>query len=88
MVVSPDQKVVFSDGDKFDELIQEANQGVNGVEVKGQIVGFDGVYPVISVRDFRVEYLVEPNMKENADEAEATPKQEPEYLKKTKDTDR
>jgi hypothetical protein len=88
MVVSPDQKVVFSGDDKFDELIQEANQGVNGVEVKGQIVGFDGVYPVISVRDFRVEYLVEPNMKEEADEAEETPKREPEYLKKTEDTDK
>ena len=88
MVVSPDQKVVFSDGDKFDELIQEVNQGVNGVEVKGQIAGFDGVYPVISVRDFRIEYLVEPNMTENADEAEETPKREPEYLKKTEDTDK
>ena len=88
MVVSPDQKVVFSDGDKFDELIQEANQGVNGVEVKGQIVGFDGVYPVISVRDFRVEYLVEPNMQETAEEAEETPKREPEYLKATEDTDK
>jgi hypothetical protein len=88
MVVSPDQKVVFSGDDKFDELIQEANQGVNGVEVKGQIVGFDGVYPVISVRDFRVEYLVEPSMKEEANEAEETPKREPEYLKKAEDTDK
>ncbi len=88
MVVSPDQKVVFSSDDKFDELIQEANQGVNGVEVKGQIVGFDGVYPVISVRDFRVEYLVEPSMKEEANEAEETPKREPEYLKKAEDTDK
>jgi hypothetical protein len=85
MVVSPDQKVVFSGDDKFDELIQEANQGVNGVEVKGQIVGFDGVYPVISVRDFRVEYLVEPSMKE---EAEETPKREPEYLKRSEGTDK
>ena len=88
MVVSPDQKVVFSSGDKFDELIQEANQGAQGVEVKGQIVGFDGVYPVISVRDFRVEYLIEPNLPENAEEAEEPPKQEPEYLKKTEDTDK
>ncbi|CAI8041970.1 hypothetical protein GBAR_LOCUS23299 [Geodia barretti] len=88
MVVSPDQKVVFSGDDKFDELIQEANQGVNGVEVKGQIVGFDGVYPVISVRDFRVEYLVEPSMKEEANEAEETPKRELEYLKKAEDTDK
>ena len=88
MVVSPDQKVVFSSGDKFDELIQEANQGVQGVEVKGQIAGFDGVYPVISVRDFRVEYLIEPNTQENADEAEETPKPEPEYLKETEDTDK
>ncbi len=86
MVVSPDQKVVFSDGDKFDELIQEANQGTQGVEVKGQIAGFDGPYPVISVRDFRVEYMIEPNMKEKDDEAEETPKGEPEYLKKNEAT--
>lgn len=88
MVVSPDQKVVFSDGDKFDELVQEANQGANSVEVRGQIAGFDGVYPVISVRDFRVEYLVEPSMKEEVGEAEEPPKREPEYLKKTEDTDK
>ena len=81
MVVGRDQKVVFSSGDKFDELIQEAGQGVHGVEVKGQIAGFDGVYPVISVRDFRVEYLIEPNTEEKANEAEETPKGEPEYLK-------
>ena len=87
MVVGWDQKAVFSSNDKFDELIQEANQGVNGVEVKGQVVGFDGVYPVISVRDFRVEYLVEPNIEEKANEAEESPKREPEYLKKTEDTD-
>lgn len=87
MVVGWDQKAVFSSNDKFDELIQEANQGVNGVEIKGQVVGFDGVYPVISVRDFRVEYLVEPNIEEKANETEESPKREPEYLKKTEDTD-
>ena len=85
MVVSSDQKVVFSGGDKFDELIQEASQSAQEVEVKGQIAGFDGVYPVISVRDFRVEYLVEPSMKE---EAEETPKRDPEYLKRSEGTDK
>ena len=87
MVVGWDQKAVFSSNDKFDELIQEANQGVNGVEVKGQVVGFDGVYPVISVRDFRVEYLVEPNLEEKANETEESPKREPEYLKRTEGAD-
>ena len=88
MVVGPDQKVVFSDGDKFDELIQAANQGVQGIEVKGQIAGFDGPYPVISVRDFRVEYMIKPNMKEKTDASEEIPEREPEYLKKTEDTDK
>ena len=77
-----EEKVVFSDSDKFDELIQEAGRGDQAVEVKGQIVGFDGPYPVISVRDFRVEYMVEPSKKEEAEEAEEAPKGEPEYLKK------
>ena len=88
MVVSPDQMIVFSSGDKFDELRQKAGQGVNGVEVKGQIAGFDGPYPVISVRDFRVEYLVEPSMKDEAAETEESSKREPEYLKRAEDTDK
>jgi len=79
-----EEKIVFSDNDQFDALIQEAGQGDQAVEVKGQISGFDGPYPVMSVRDFRVEYMVEPRMPEKADEAEETPKGEPEYLKEDK----
>ena len=57
------QKIVFSKNDKFDELRLEASksEGDNTVEVEGKIVGFDGPYPVMSIRKFRVEYKVETN---------------------------
>jgi hypothetical protein len=83
-----EEKIVFSDNDKFDLLRQEAGQGDQAVEVKGQITGFDGPYPVMSVRQFRVEYMVEPRMKEKAEEAEETPEGEPEYLEDAEDTDK
>ena len=51
---------VFSQNEQLDELIQEAGKGQKMVEVKGQLAGFDGNYPVMSVRKFRVEYVVEP----------------------------
>ena len=71
------RKFVFEDNDKLDELIQEAGRGQRTVEIKGQISGFDGPYPVISVRKFRVEYVVEPAQR---DETEESPRGEPEYL--------
>ncbi|MCZ6679283.1 MAG: hypothetical protein O7E52_18795 [Candidatus Poribacteria bacterium] len=84
-----DEKIVFTDNEEFDQLRQEAGQGGQAVEIKGQIAGFDGPYPVMSVRDFRVEYLVEPGMNEEAEGAEETPKEGPEYLEQApEDTDK
>ena len=59
------ETVVFSGNDKFDELRREVSEGVDegkgdpAVEVEGKIVGFDGPFPVMSIRKFRVEYKVE-----------------------------
>jgi len=83
-----DEKIVFSDSEEFDQLRQEAGQGDQAVEIKGQIAGFDGPYPVMSVREFRVEYMVEPSMKEKAEAGEETPEEKPEYLEDVpEDTD-
>ncbi len=68
-----DQKIVFSDNDEFDQLKQEAGQRDGVVEIKGKIAGFDGPYPVMSVRTFRVEYAVEPLPKNSAAEPEEIP---------------
>ncbi len=59
------EKVVFSSNDKFDELRREVSKGVDegkrdpAVEVEGKIVGFDGPFPVMSIRKFRVDYKIE-----------------------------
>ena len=50
-----DQKVVFSDNEKFDQLRQDAAKTDREVKVKGVIAGFDGPYPVVSVRSYRFE---------------------------------
>ncbi|MCZ6677502.1 MAG: hypothetical protein O7E52_09645 [Candidatus Poribacteria bacterium] len=71
-----DQKMVFRDSEKFDQLRQEAGQDNRAVEVKGQIVGFDGPYPVMSVRGFRVEYLVGPRLKNEAEQQETPASEE------------
>ena len=62
-----DQKIVFSDNDEFDQLRQEAGKGDQAIEVKGRIAAFDGPYPVMSVREFRTEYIVEPRREEQAE---------------------
>ena len=66
------EKVVFSRNDKFDELRLEVSEGVDegkrdpAVEVEGKIVGFDGPYPVMSIRKFRVDYKIETNTGEKS----------------------
>ena len=74
-----DEKIVFADSDEFDQLRQEAGQDGRRVKVKGVIVGFDGPYPIMSVRDHRLEYIVEPNPKAEKDEAEKEKQKKPTY---------
>ena len=74
-----DQKIVFSNNDKFHQLRQEASRSKRDqtVEVKGKIVGFDGPYPVMSIRKFSVDYSVEPHSREKA---KKQPNESYEYL--------
>ena len=82
-----DQKIVFSDNEEFDQLRQKASQGDRALEVQGQISGFDGPYPVMSVRKFRVEYLIEPRVKNEAKGQEEIPQEEPALDEKHEGTD-
>ena len=50
-----EQKVVFSHNDLFDRLRHDAAKTEKEVEVEGVIAGFDGPYPVVSIRSYRLE---------------------------------
>jgi hypothetical protein len=82
-----DQKFVFSDNDEFDQLKQEAGQRNGVVEIKGKIAGFDGPYPVMSVRKYRVEYIVEPRLKDKAGDQQETPQEKPPVEESPEGTD-
>jgi hypothetical protein len=82
---------VFGDNDEFDELRREAGQEGRSVEVTGVISGFDGPYPVVSVREYRLERIVEPENEEaeteeteEVEEKEEGKKPAYDYLKKSK----
>ncbi len=55
---SEDQKFVFSANAEFDQLRIDAANNQKEVEVHGIITGFDGPYPILSVRKYRVGYRV------------------------------
>ncbi len=58
-----EQKFVFSDNNQFDLLRLEAGKGEHLVRIRGDITGFDGPYPILSVRKFAINYLREPLFK-------------------------
>jgi len=77
-----DQKFVFSDNDEFDQLRQDAGQSDREVEVKGVIAGFDGPYPIVSVRSYRLEQIIKTQEDEPAEES-AEKKPLYDYLEET-----
>ena len=52
-----EQKVVFSHNDLFDQLRHDAAKTDQEVEVEGVVAGFDGPYPVVSIRSYRLEQM-------------------------------
>ena len=76
------EKIVFSNNEQFHQLRQKASrdQGDETVEVKGKIVGFDGPYPVMSIRKFHVDYIAE---KHSSEKARKQPNEFYEYLEET-----
>ena len=53
---SEEQKFVFSTSPEFDQLRIDAANNDKPVEVQGVIAGFDGPYPIVSVRKYEVGY--------------------------------
>jgi hypothetical protein len=51
-----EQKFVFSTNPEFDQLRIDAANNDKPVEVQGVITGFDGPYPIVSVRKYEVGY--------------------------------
>ena len=49
-----DQKFVFSASPEFDALRIDAANNNDPVEIQGKIVGFDGPYPILKVRDYKI----------------------------------
>ena len=63
---SEEQKFVFSTNPEFDQLRIDAADNDKPVQVQGDIIGFDGPYPIISVRKYEVGYHLKgekPEMK-------------------------
>jgi len=79
-----DQKIVFGDNDDFDRLRQEAGESGRGVRVTGKIAGFDGPYPVMSVNEYHLERIIEPEEKAETEEKKKQPSYD--YLEKTPET--
>lgn len=52
-----EQKVVFTHNDLFDQLRNDVATTDKEVEVEGVIAGFDGPYPVVSIRSYRLEQM-------------------------------
>ncbi len=47
------QKFVFKTSPEFDQLRNDAARNNNEVEVQGQIIGFDGPYPIVKVHSYK-----------------------------------
>ena len=79
---SDDQKFVFSANAEFDQLRNDAADNEKEVEVQGIITGFDGPYPIIAVRKYRIGYRV--GTPEAAAPSEAGEKPTYDYLERDK----
>ena len=71
-----EQKFVFSANPEFDKLRLDAADNDKPVEVHGVITGFDGPYPIVSVRKYEVGY----HMRTDTSGAETTGNPTYDYL--------
>ena len=75
---SEEQKFVFSANPEFDRLRIDAANNNKPVEVQGIIAGFDGPYPIVSVKKYEVGY----HLKKDAPERETAGKPTYDYLER------
>ena len=73
-----EQKFVFSANPEFDQLRLDAANNNKPVEVQGIIAGFDGPYPIVSVKKYEIGY----HLKKDAPETEKNGKPTYDYLER------
>jgi hypothetical protein len=75
---SEEQKFVFSANPEFDQLRIDAADNNKPVQIEGVITGFDGPYPIMSVRKYEIGY----HLKTKAAEAETARQPTYDYLER------
>lgn len=75
------QDMVFKPSPQYDQLRLDAGNNNKEVEIQGKIVGFDGVYPIMSINKYNFGYRV--NQK-NTPKQTPTEGQKPEVKQKPK----
>ena len=64
-----EEKVVFSHNDLFDQLRYDASKTDKEVEVEGVVAGFDGPYPVVSIRSYRFDKKTKAKQEKGTEES-------------------
>jgi hypothetical protein len=75
---SEEQKFVFSANPEFDQLRIDAADNNKPVQIEGVITGFDGPYPIMSVRKYEIGY----HLKTKSFEAETARQPTYDYLER------
>jgi hypothetical protein len=75
---SEEQKFVFSANPEFDQLRIDAANNNKPVQIEGVITGFDGPYPIMSVRKYEIGY----HLKTKSSEAETARQPTYDYLER------
>ena len=75
---SEEQKFVFSANPEFDQLRIDAANNNKPVQIEGVITGFDGPYPIMSVRKYEIGY----HLKTKTAEAETARQPTYDYLER------
>ena len=75
---SEEQKFVFSANPEFDQLRIDAADNNKPVQIEGVITGFDGPYPIMSVRKYEIGY----HLKTKTSEAETARQPTYDYLER------
>jgi len=74
------QNFVFDASPEFDQMRTDVGNNGKPVEVQGVVTGFDGVYPIISVKEYAVGYHLKNRGTEPKNGAETEQKPTYDYL--------
>ena len=74
------QNFVFDASPEFDQMRTDVGNNGKPVEVQGVVTGFDGAYPILSVKKYAVGYHLKNSSSERADGAKTEEKPTYDYL--------